>query len=258
MEGTSPKQLALNERIRKLLDSKTRFTKADKALLREYRGSGGSEAKTELETLSEFYTPEILVKACWDLAKKHGFKGGKVLEPSCGTGNFFAHAPKEADCIGFEISDYSAKIARILYPKATIYQQPFETAFMEKPVFRSLMNRKPYTWLEEHPFSLAIGNPPFGNYGGIQAAYFRKSTIFGKKLKPTQFEIFFMFLSLMQLEKGGLLVFVIPQSFMRNGNLYNREKVVLGEMAELVDALRFPTVFGTTEVPTDIIVLRKK
>ena len=67
-----------------------------------------------------------------------------------------------------------------------------------------------------------------------------------------------MFLSLMQLKQGGLLVFIIPQSFMRNGHLYNKEKALLGEMAELVDALRFPTVFGTTEVPTDMIVLRKK
>ena len=36
------------------------------------------------------YTPEFMVRAMWRTLRRMGFDGGRVLEPGCGTGLFFA------------------------------------------------------------------------------------------------------------------------------------------------------------------------
>ena len=45
-------------------------------------------------TLTAFYTPQEVVKACYDIAENLGFKQGNILEPSCGIGNFIGMKPK--------------------------------------------------------------------------------------------------------------------------------------------------------------------
>ena len=58
---------------------------------------------------------------------------------------------------------------------------------------------------------------------------------------------------------GGLLVYIIPNTFLSNDNKYNEFKEKLSKKCELIDAYRLPNgVFSNTEVGTDIIALRKK
>ena len=40
------------------------------------------------------YTPEFMVRAIWRALRRMGFDGGRVLEPGCGTGLFFALCPE--------------------------------------------------------------------------------------------------------------------------------------------------------------------
>ncbi len=40
------------------------------------------------------YTPEFMIRAIWRTLRRMGFDGGRVLEPGCGTGLFFALCPE--------------------------------------------------------------------------------------------------------------------------------------------------------------------
>jgi hypothetical protein len=73
-----------------------------------------------------------------------------------------------------------------------------------------------------------------------------------------QIELFFMYHGLRLLRPGGLLVYITSSNFLRNGWSYQGEKWEMESMAELADAYRLPPVFKSSQVPTDLIVFRKK
>ncbi|MFR2950033.1 MAG: N-6 DNA methylase [Collinsella intestinalis] len=59
---------------------------APAALRREYAAARAS-------TLTAFYTPQEIARPIWEAIRGMGL-GGRVLEPSCGTGAFFAAMPE--------------------------------------------------------------------------------------------------------------------------------------------------------------------
>jgi type I restriction-modification system DNA methylase subunit len=250
-------QHQLNEAIKDFITAKdakhAKYTDEDKAYIRQFSGSGGQgkHGATGEGVLYEFYTPEYIVKYMWDLAYMHGYDGtGTVLEPSCATGELLRPAPDKSLCYGFEINHYSKRIAEILYPEAHFYEGYFETAFLKPPRFTVAM-RDPFTWLEGYPFSLLIGNPPYGKYKNFYSSYFSSP-------KMKQIELFFMCYGLKMLKPGGLLVYLVSSNFLRNGISYSEEKLVMEQLgAELVDAYRLPPVFANSDVPVDIVVFKK-
>lgn len=187
----------------------------------------------------------------WELAWHYGYDGGTVLEPAMGTGRMIKPAPDHASCVGFETNPVSARIAEITYKGCHVHNRHFETAFLDPPRFVTRLRNK-ITWLPEYPFSLAIGNPPYGIYQNEYSGHFPES----RKLKQT--ELFFIYKCLQLLKAKGLLVFVTGSGFLRNGDNYNKAKEEIGSLAEIVDAYRLPPVFKFSQVPTDIIVLVKK
>lgn len=249
-------QHSLNQRIEKLIkerdEHKQAFSSEDIAFINQYEGSGGQgkHGASGEGLLYEFYTPEYICKLMWQLAQHYGFNGGTVLEPSAGTGRLLKDAPDYSQCVGFEINPTSARIAELNLPGATIHMQYFETAFMEYPRLTTRI-KKGLTWLMGYPFSLLIGNPPYGRYRNTYSSYFRNPPI-------PQIEIFFIYYGLQMLKKGGLLVYLISSNFLRNGNTYDKAKQMLEPLCELIDAYRLPKVFRNSDVGTDIIVLRRK
>lgn len=228
-----------------------RYSQADKAVISSYEGSGGlaSRGARGQGLLHEFYTPSWLCQKMWQLAKHYGYTTGSILEPACGTGRFFEDAKKPSEITGFEINPMAARIAQILYPKAKVYNQHFETAFLEPPRYTSTMKNSS-TWLDGYPFSLVISNPPYGKHINQYSSYFKKEMF-------KQMETFFIYKSLQVLKPGGLLVFVTSSNIIRSGISYQKEKAKIEELAELVDAYRLPPVFRFSQVPTDIIILKK-
>ena len=73
-----------------------------------------------------------------------------------------------------------------------------------------------------------------------------------------QIELFFMFYGLKMLKSGGLLVYLTSSNFLRNGISYNEEKEEIGKIADILDAYRLPPVFRFSQVPIDILVLKRK
>lgn len=226
----------------------TQLTDAQRLQLEKYEGRGNqySSGKIDEGLVHQFYTPYVLVKKAYDLAFKYGFTGGNICEPSCGTGRFFKFAPQGSILTGFDLDASNIEIAKFLYPNATFYQQEFETAFMEPPLYRRARKK---SWLPEQ--DLVIGNPPYGNLAGFYKTYMPKVY--------SRFEFLFIRLGLEVLKPGGLLIFVVSQNFMNNGGTYSKMKEDILKIGTFVDAIRLPgKIFSGTDISTDLIIFRRK
>lgn len=231
--------------IRTILDKPVLSTE-DLKVLEDFEPNDGTNR------LYSFFTPVWLCEVMYKLAVRHGFNPttGKVLEPSAGTGNFLTVLPNPKNVTAFELDPLNFEIAKKRVPGVSIYNQYFETSFLQEPRYTTLLKNNA-TWLKDAPFDLVIGNPPYGKYANLYSSYF-------KTLKVKQVEQFFMLQSLKLLKKGGILVFITGSSFMRNDKTYEPEKKLLAEYADFVDAYRMPKVFKGTDVPTDILIFRRK
>ena len=241
-------QFELNKQIQQLILKKDKagetYSFHEKKFIAQYEGSGGQGSKgaTGEGVLYEFFTPDFVCELMWKLAYRYGFKaGGSVIEPSVGTGNLLKWAPNNSKCYGFEINPTSKRITEILYPDAKIYEGYFETAFLQEPRYTARLKDK-LTWLEGYPFSLVIGNPPYGKYKNKYSSYFTKP-------KMHQIELFFMHYGLQLLKPGGIMVYVTGSNFLRNGITYQSEKLEIEKLADIVDAYRLPPVFKFSKVP---------
>jgi len=185
------------------------------------------------------YTSEDVVDGMWNIARRLGFDGGKVLETSMGVGNFFGLMPADlrsgASLTGIELDSITARIAKQLYPKANVLGP---IGFHE-------------VTLADANFNLNIGNPPFGN----QSLYDPTA----KHLNGFSIHNFFFAKSIDKLAPGGLHIQVVSRYFMDAQNSPARKYIA--HRAELVGAIRLPwTAFSenaNTEVVTDIVILKK-
>lgn len=218
--------------------------------LQQYTGAGGlaKQGAKGRGLLYEYYTPYPLVEAMWSLAYKYGFTSGKILEPSCGVGRFLKYVDPTANTVdAFEYSkdnNTSFLIARACYPWVNLTNDYFESIFYKD-------NKRV---APEPSYDLVIGNPPYGTFTGFYAGDKRE----GKHFTGSTYDQYFIWAGIELLKAGGLLVFIIPSTFLQN-DINNSFKEELSTKAELLEAYRLPKgVFDTTEIMTDIIVMKKK
>lgn len=225
------------------------LTQPERDFVAQYTGGGGlNETGYGKGVLSEYYTPYEVVNVMVELAKYYGYKSepNTVLEPSCGTGRFLAHFPEGGEA--YEISPVSHQIAAWLYPQFDVKLADFSTKFTDA--------RKHFPVKEQ--YNLVIGNPPYGKFDGFYAPAEKRI------IDTDKVEEYFMARCLDVLKPGGLLVFIIgcePKnggiSFLRKGD--SKVKQRIAKAADLLCAYRIPPkLFPTTDVMSEIIVLRKK
>jgi hypothetical protein len=92
----------------------------------------------------------------------------------------------------------------------------------------------------------------------LKSKYKNKYSSYFTKPKMHQIELFFMYYGLQLLKPGGLMVYLTGSNFLRNGITYQTEKAELEKVCDILDAYRLPPVFKFSQVPTDIIVLKRK
>lgn len=231
------------------------LTPEERKILRSYGGHGGGKVLNR-GVLDEYYTPPYVCKQMFELAKNYGYTKGKVLEPSCAIGNMIEpiYESEEFTAIdAFEINDRSRTICKLLYPKVTIYgaeNQGFETAFLQSPRYTTMVNKGKVTWLENYPYDLIIGNPPYGDFSTRYSSYFKGCQ---------RIEMFFIEYCLKLLRNGGLLVFITQDNLLSSGFSYQEFKKRILMCCTFLDAYRMPSgIFDKTEVVTDIIILKKE
>ena len=188
-------------------------------------------------TLTAFYTPQEVVKACYDIAENIGFKQGNILEPSCGIGNFIGMKPKsmaDSKVYGIELDSVSAAIAQQLYQNASIVNNGYEKVD-----------------LPDNFYDLVTTNVPFGDFKVSDKKY--------DKHNPLIHDYFFM-KSLDKVRTGGIMILITSKGTIDKENSNIRRYIA--QRADLLGAIRLPndTFKGNagTEVVSDILVLQKR
>ncbi len=229
------------------------LTEAERAVLEDFPGVGSDYDESKgfdhnEAALTQFYTPPFAADAIYAIAASLGVPAnGRVLEPSCGVGRLLKPAANAANCVAFEVDKTAFRIAKKLYPAATIYNQYFETAFLAAPRYNTVA--KNGSWLGE--FDFVVGNPPYGKHKNEYQSFFPK--------RWSQIEFFFFYYGVKLLKPGGILAYVTGSNIIRNGFSYQGFKKELFSLCEFVTAYRMPNEFmEATQVGSDIIFLRKK
>lgn len=194
-------------------------------------------AKARRSTLNAFYTPQIIIDAMYKAVINMDMPSdARILEPSCGTGNFITRLPnrlKNAEITGVEIDAATAKIASYLSndnENVKILNMAYEK-----------------TDFDNDSFDLVIGNVPFGENKMIDADYDKDLLIHDAFFRK----------SLDKVKKGGIVAFITTSGTLDKKNSKIRE--MLAEKADLVGAIRLPNnAFGGTGVTSDIIFLQKR
>ena len=236
---------SIREKCLNLLNSKEdhEFTQEDKKFLLQYEGGGGTgeENRSTSGVLYEFYTPNSVVNKVWELVDSYAPNAKTVLEPSGGTGRFI-HERDKNECTLIELDKTSSRIASILHPNAEVKNQAFQELFFKDGV----IHKENY---EGKKYDVVIGNPPYGDYTGIYKGK-------GEGKKHSRYEQYFIERGLDTLKENGILAFVLPSSFLSNGE--SEGKRLIASKGELIDAWRLPAgVFNTTDVGTDVVIIKK-
>ncbi|MPY19882.1 helicase-related protein [Paenibacillus glucanolyticus] len=194
-------------------------------------------ASARASTLNAHYTSPTVIQAMYECLERMGFRNGNILEPSCGIGNFFGLVPEsfqDSRLFGVELDSLTGRIAKQLYPQASIAINGYER-----------------TNLPDSFFDLAIGNVPFGGYG-----------VADKKYDKHKFLIhdYFFAKTLDKVRPGGIIAFVTSKGTMDKQNPAVRRYIA--ERAELLGAVRLPSnaflANAGTEVTADILFLQKR
>ena len=184
-----------------------------------------------------FYTSPEIAMCINSALVQFGFRGGNVLEPSMGIGNFFGSMPapmQRSKLYGVEIDSISGRIAKQLYQNANISITGFEN-----------------TTYPDNFFDVVVGNVPFGDY-----------KVFDPKYNKYNFRIhdYFLAKALDQVRPGGMVAVITTKGTLDKANPTIRK--YMAERAELVGAIRLPnTAFkdnAGTEVTADILFLQKR
>lgn len=203
-----------------------------------YASLSPEEYRAAMEsTLTAFYTPPVVIKAMYDALDRLGFSQGNILEPSCGTGNFFGLLPESmqnSKLHGVEIDSLTGRIAKQLYQKANIAIEGFEK-----------------TNLPDNHFDVVLGNVPFGEIRVNDSRYNAQKFLIHD---------YFFAKALDKVRAGGVVMFITSKGTMDKASPEVRKYIA--QRAELLGAIRLPDntfkANAGTEVTSDILILQKR
>ncbi|MEE1362852.1 MAG: glucosaminidase domain-containing protein [Selenomonadaceae bacterium] len=254
-EATRFKQNIAAIKMLKQLESENRMpTPAEQEILAAYNGWGSlknaflDDTKENIElkelltddeyraaeaTINDaFYTSPDIVRAIWKGVSRLGFKGGRVLDPSMGVGNFYGCMPrgmmKKSSLQGVEIDNLTSRFAKMLYPSAYVENTGFQKAELANDFF-----------------DLVISNIPFGQL----------------KIDGYKIHNYFFANGIDKVRPGGLMVFVTSQGSLTNSEDGARMRNYLDGKADMIAAYKLPEgafAEAGTGVITDIVIFQKR
>ena len=203
-----------------------------------YASLSPEEYRAAMEsTLTAFYTPPVVIKGMYEALERLGFSEGSILEPSCGTGNFFGLLPDTmvgSKLHGVEIDSLTGRIAKQLYQKANIAIEGFEK-----------------TNLPDDHFDVVLGNVPFGEIRVNDSRYNAQKFLIHD---------YFFAKALDKVCAGGVVMFITSKGTMDKASPEVRKYIA--QRAELLGAIRLPDntfkANAGTEVTSDILILQKR
>ena len=241
-------------KLLKKLEAENRMpTPAEQKVLAGYSGWGGltnsftdPQKNSELKKLltkdeyaraqssirDAYFTPPGIVRAIWKGVSSLGFKGGKVLDPSMGTGNFYGCMPRDmmqaSSLYGIELDSLSSRFAKMLYPSAHVENTGFQNAHVA-----------------DNYFDLVISNVPFSQ----------------EKIGKYALHNFFFANGIDKVRPGGLMVFITSQGSLTSSGDAATMRSYVSSKADFIGGFKLPSgVFkGTgTDVATDVLVFQRR
>ncbi len=240
------KRKSLNEKVLYLIDNdrSDSCSISPEDIYNAYTGDGGlhglerddyenyhaySEAKKEIEN-GQFFTPPRIcnfVTACLKLSEYD-----LVADLTCGMGSFFNFIPAETNIYGCDLDVKAVKVAKFLYPTATIECRDIRTC---QPDTR---------------FDYVIGNPPF---------HLKWWTQNGRELSS---QMYYCLKAAEVLKPLGILALIVPKSYLSDtftdsGQIREMEKhySFLGQVLLPEDAFSY---LGVSHFPTKLQFWQKK
>lgn len=240
-------QKKIREQCREILKKPdSEITEEDRKILAQYEGGGGlnENNRTNSEVLNAFYTPDNLIEKVWNLVDAYAPDAKTVLEPSAGVGKFANNRPYNEFTM-HELDETSARVNKILHPEADVIQGAFQKQFLDDG------ERFLKIGYEQPKHDVVIGNPPYGKYND-------KYKGLGEGREFDRYEEYFIARGLDALkDEKSVLAFVVPSGFLNTAD--DNQKKIIASKGEILDAYRLPEgTFSTTEVGTDILIMRKK
>ena len=189
--------------------------------------------------LTAFYTPPKVIKSIYGIVQRLGFKGGRVLDPAMGSGNFFGAMPerlrKKCMLRGVEIETISGGMAKQLYQDASVEVIGYENAYLDNEGYDLVITNVPFK-TDIHPVDadFKAWNFNLHNY------FFAKSV---QKVRP-----------------GGLICFITSENTMKSNGKDIRK--YLADKVDFIGAIKLPDntfkSYAGTTVTSDLIILQKR
>jgi SAM-dependent methyltransferase len=214
-------------------------TNEDRAVLRFYSGFGGTGQEGERGVLYDYYTSPPIAGMVWQIVDKIKpiRRGDRILEPSCGTGVFFATAPGGVTLAGVELDPRTAAVARALHPAAHIQNMSFEAFNISRDA--------------SQVFDYLIGNAPFGERSA--------DTKFLDFPDEKSLDRYFISRGIDALKPGGVMALIVHPGILENqGNAPFRAAV--SRKALFLGAVRLNDhsfAHTHTQIQPDILFFQK-
>lgn len=226
-------------------------TDNEKSILAKFSGYGGNleyvddDGQSRFGSRYEYYTPAPIAEGVWGLIEELGFSGGKVLDPSSGSGVFAATRPQSAVIDQVELSNVSGSINALVNDsdtcKTTI--SPFEAVASATP---------------DETYDAIVTNVPFASDLSARGS----NNKLDKKWQNDTIETYFILRSLDKLKPNGLAAFIVPPRIVSDKD--KKAKTLRTNIAlrsEFLGAYRLPnSVFdkaSDADTIVDVIVMRK-
>lgn len=188
-----------------------------------------------------YYTPPQVAQAIWAMLEKLGFKGGRVLEPSAGTGQFFAsmprHIARKSSLAAVELDKVTASILEASFAPygAQVHACGLEDA------------KVPFSF-----WDLCVGNVPFGD--------FRTNDTSRSPYADWSIHNWFIARCIELVRPEGLVAVITSHHTMDSDKSVNREWIAAH--AELVAAVRLPqstfAEHANTEAVADLLIFKRR
>ena len=166
-------------------------------------------------TLTAFYTPPIVINSIYQALQNMGLTQANIIEPSCGTGNFFGRLPESMEnskLYGVELDSITGRIAKQLYQDANIQISGYENAD-----------------IPDNFYDVAIGNVPFGDFKVNDRRYEKENFLIHD---------YFFAKTLDKVRAGGIIAFITTKGTMDKKNPSVRRYIA--QRADLIGAIRLP------------------
>jgi N12 class adenine-specific DNA methylase len=188
------------------------------------------------------FTSKTIIDSIYKGIEKLGFKGGRILEPSAGIGNFIGYMPSKikqnSNIQAVELDPITGNVLKYLYDDVNT-----QVTGLQKAI------------LSNNSQDLVISNIPFGSF-----KVFDKEFKGAREKLTTKIHNYFFAKALDQVREGGIIAFVTSKGVLDSkGNQEIRNYI--SQNANFLGAVRLPSsafknVAGT-EVIADVIFLQK-